>query len=103
MKDARKHFRLITGGRYEVAKSQNLRTGCNIPESGIYQVLHPQHRLPREVTFIKDQPFPRCSKCDEPVCFALVRSAPAVASPNRFQVTLYELPEMVADHDALAG
>jgi hypothetical protein len=41
------------------AKATNLRTGVAVPESGIYRVSHSQHRLPHEVTLLKDQQFPR--------------------------------------------
>lgn len=83
-------------------KGNELRTGCTVPESGIYRVLHPQHRLPQEVTLLKDHLFPRCSRCTEPVYYTLERSAPAVISPHRFNVDLYQLPELAED-DLLPG
>ena len=79
----------------------NLRTGGTVLESGIYRVSHSQHRLPKEVTLLKDQAFPRCSQCAEPVFYELVRSAPAVSAPRGFTVTLYELPEIT--DESLAG
>jgi hypothetical protein len=94
---------LVKGGRQKVAKTQNLRTGCTVGDSGIYRVLHRQHRLPAEVTLIKDHSFPRCSKCSEPVYFELLRSAPEIISPSRFQVALYELPELEPQDESLAG
>jgi len=91
-------------GSQAVGKSSALQTGCAVPETGIYRVLHPQHQLPGEVTLIRNQPFPRCSKCPEPVCFELVRSAPAIgANPRGFSVTLYELPELAEADGSLAG
>ena len=95
----------MQSGRQATAKEHALRTGCSVPDSGIYRVLHSQHRLPREVTLIKDQTFPRCSKCSEPVYFALERSAPEVgSSPTGFNVMLYELPEVAEQEDEfLAG
>lgn len=85
------------------AKSTSLRTGVNVPESGIYRTSHSQHSLPHEVTLAKDQQFPRCSRCHEPVFFEMVRSAPATPSHSgAFAVTLYELPELLPD-DELAG
>ena len=88
-----------------MAKENDLRTGCSVPDSGIYRVLHSQHRLPRAVTLIRNQSFPRCSKCSEPVYFELKRSAPAAGSnPHGFNVTLYELPEIAEQKDeSLAG
>jgi|SRR6185312_3117634 len=79
----------------------SLRTGVDVPESGIYSVSHSQHTLPQEVTLLQDQTFPRCSRCNEPVFYELVRSAPA-GIPSRcggFQVTLYALPELVSDDE----
>ena len=79
-----------------------LRTGSTVPESGIYRVSHSQHRLPQEVTLLKGQAFPRCSRCAEDVVYELVRSAPAAANPSGFGVRLYELPE-VSDDESLAS
>lgn len=85
------------------AKGTSLRTGVNVPESGIYRTSHSQHHLPYEVTLLRDQKFPRCSRCSEAVFYELVRSAPAAYShPGAFTVTLYELPELLPD-DELAG
>jgi len=83
------------------AKDTSLRTGVAVPASGIYRVSHPQHNLPVEVTLLKDQKFPRCSRCNEPVFYELLRSAPAVTSshPSTFQVELYELPELLPDDE----
>jgi hypothetical protein len=84
-------------------KGMRLRTGVNVPESGVYRVSHSHHSLPHEVMLLKDQPFPRCSRCSEPVFYELVRSAPVASSyPRAFAVTLYELPELLPD-DELAG
>ena len=80
---------------------KSLRTGCTVPESGIYRVLHSQHRLPQEVTLLAKQDFPRCSRCSDPVFYELVRSAPAGMSSHgsAFNVMLYELPELLPDNE----
>ena len=76
-------------------KSNKLRTGGSVPDSGIYQVTHAEHHLPKEVTLIRNQWFPRCSKCAGPVYFELVRSAPHIGvTQGGFNVMLYELPEV---------
>lgn len=82
----------------------SLKTGCTVPESGIYRVSHSQHNLPREVTLLRNQSFPRCSRCDEPVFFELLRSAPALlnVSPSTFTVALYELPEFAEQDESIA-
>lgn len=72
-----------------------MTTGAPVRESGIYRVSHPQHRLPEEVTLIRDQPFPRCSRCSEAVFYELARSAPSAgfhSGTTHFVVSLYELP-----------
>ena len=97
-------LRLHGEKRNPVATRNNLRTGCSVPDSGIYRVKHSQHQLPKEVTLIGNQPFPRCSKCAEPVYFELVRSAPAMGTnANAFSVALYQLPEMVEQEDDLVS
>ncbi len=86
--------------REQLAKENHFRTGCSVPESGIYSVIHSQHRLPEEITLIREQSFPRCSKCSEPVYFNLVRSAPSLdVYPHGFRMTLYELPELAEQQD----
>jgi hypothetical protein len=64
----------------------------SIPESGIYRVIHAQHRLPHEVTLIAGQSFPPCAKCHDEVCFELIRQLPSLAWERRGNVSLYELP-----------
>ena len=49
----------------------SFRTGATVPSSGIYQVVHKEHRLPEEVILIGGAQFPRCSKCDGLVMFSL--------------------------------
>jgi hypothetical protein len=80
----------------------DLWTGCPVPENGFYRVRHSQHRLPREVTLLIGQSFPRCSKCAEPVYFELIRCAPSLGT-YRFNVALYELPELAEQDESLAG
>lgn len=65
--------------------------GDKIPESGIYRVVHRDHRLPHEVTLLRDQLFPRCTRCEGSVYFELVRSAPDITLAP-FKVALYALP-----------
>lgn len=54
---------------------------------------------------MREQSFPRCSKCSEPVCFTLLRSAPSLdVNTGGFRMTLYELPELIEQQDeSLAG
>ena len=86
------------------ATGTGLRTGSRITASGIYRVSHPQHNLPEEVTLLQNQTFPRCSRCNEPVFYVLLRSAPAgiVAHSSTFTVSLYELPELSTEDESVA-
>jgi hypothetical protein len=68
------------------------KSSDTIPESGIYRVIHANHRLPHEVTLIAGQVFPPCAKCHEDVRFELVRELPELARERRGHVSLYSLP-----------
>ena len=73
------------------------RTGEPIAVSGIYRVYHKEHRVPDEVTLIKDEIFPRCEKCDEAVRFKLLRKAADISSDSdfgKFGFKLFCLPVM---------
>lgn len=78
------------------------RTGERITRSGIYRVIHRKHRLPHEVTLLRDQVFPRCAKCHDQVKFLLVRGArlPEIESEFSTHIYLYELPIL---DDAVEG
>src|ERR1700744_822124 len=76
------------------------RTDSIVPLSGIYRVRHRKHRLPHEVTLLKEQLFPRCSKCQDGVVFELVRAVQAgteITNNQSVRIYLYELP--VFDED----
>lgn len=82
---------LIKGGA-SVSSGPQLKTGTLIPETGIYKVIHSQHRLPHEVILFENEQFPRCSKCGEQVAFELVYPAKEVYADSSFRVVLHELP-----------
>lgn len=68
------------------------KSSDTIPESGVYRVIHAQHRLPHEVTLLRGQVFPPCARCHEEVRFELVRELPGLARERRGNVSLYSLP-----------
>jgi hypothetical protein len=70
-----------------------------IPESGVYRVIHSQHRLPHEVTLIAGQTFPPCAQCHEEVRFELVRELPSLTRERRGHVSLYSLPVLEDDEE----
>ncbi|MBZ5504958.1 MAG: hypothetical protein LAO78_05655 [Acidobacteriia bacterium] len=79
-----------------MSRKRQFLCGDRISESGIYLVRHSKHRLPHEVTLLRDQLFPRCAKCEDSVYFELVRRA-ADITLTPFKVALYALP--VADEE----
>jgi hypothetical protein len=86
---------LVKSAATEMGEQQAIfRTGERITRSGIYQVTHRKHRVPHEVTLLKDQIFPRCAKCHDQVTFRLVRGAklPEVETEFSTHIYLYELP-----------
>ncbi|HEV2964748.1 MAG TPA: hypothetical protein VG649_23170 [Candidatus Angelobacter sp.] len=66
------------------------QTGRVAPETGIYRVVHNNHRLPHEVVILRGQIFPRCSKCFGSVLFELAHAAPDLFQSGFCRV--YELP-----------
>lgn len=71
------------------------RTDEVVPESGIYRVRHQKHRVPHEVTLLRDQRFPRCSKCQNAAVFELIRPVEVtteVTTDQSVRIYLYELP-----------
>ena len=50
------------------------RANQRVPQSGIYRVIHSQHRLMHEATLVANENFPCCKRCGKSVKFILVRS-----------------------------
>jgi len=96
---------LVKSAPSSVAKACRFRTGESIPRSGVYRVFHRKHRLPHEVTLLREEEFPRCAKCQDAVTFQLLKAAqePMEAARARsFRVRLYELPVEEAEENAMA-
>jgi hypothetical protein len=74
---------------------KTFETGQVVPQSGVYSVVHAEHRLPHEVTLLRADTFPPCSKCGVHVKFKLLRSV----SVESFQVVLNSLPEVTSIED----
>lgn len=95
---------LVNSSPGSMTKSPTFRTGETIPQSGIYLVIHDKHRLPHEVTLLKDEEFPRCAKCQNAVTFQLLQAAEEMmdmASQHSFRVRLYELPADEAEEGTI--
>lgn len=98
MSSAKRKLRLVSS-RHSMPKAKTqFSCGDKIPESGIYRVVHRDHRLPHEVTLLRDQLFPKCTKCEHSVYFELVRSAPDITLAP-FKVALYALPTTDEEED----
>lgn len=72
---------------------KTFKTGQTVPQSGIYRVTHADHRLPHEVTLLRAQEFPPCSKCGIEVRFKLIRAV----TVDSFKIVLNSLPEIVSE------
>jgi hypothetical protein len=85
-------------------ETAHVRTDEIVPQSGVYKVRHQKHRLPHEVSFLRDQQFPRCAQCQNAVIFELLRAVTdeAEAGISSPRICLYELP-VLEDDTAKAG
>jgi len=104
--DAAPHRQPLGGwflpARLFLSMASTYRSSERIPVSGIYRVVHAQHRLPHEVTLVEGQTFPPCAKCHHEVSFELVRGVPALERERRGSVSLYALPVIEEEEDATA-
>ena len=98
MSNGKRKLRLVKSQHNMSKSAEQFRCGDKILESGIYRVYHRNHRLPHEVTLLRDQLFPKCVKCEDSVYFELVRSAPDITLAP-FKVALYALPANDEEED----
>ncbi len=68
-----------------VNERDTFHPGERAPESGIYRVLHYQHRLPHDVTIPKETVLPRCGHCGERVRFVDLHAAPFMSDDYDFR------------------
>jgi hypothetical protein len=76
-------------------------SGQRVPASGIYEIRHKKHRLPQEVTLLRDQQFPPCQQCGTAVQFKVVRLVDAL-DERREKIVLNMLPVMDDDYEQAA-
>jgi len=95
---------LVRSGPDKMVNRPRFYTDEVVPQSGIYKVRHHKHRLPHEVTLLRDQYFPRCAQCDTAVMFELVRAVMDESETALFprRICLYELP-VIEDDTPIAG
>jgi len=63
--------------------AEKFRPGQSVPDTGIYLVSHRGHRAAHQAILLKNETFPRCSKCGESVRFQLVRASRPVSDRTR--------------------
>lgn len=93
---------LVKSAPEKMVKRPRFHTEEVVRQSGIYKVRHKKHRLPHEVTLLREQYFPRCAQCSTEVIFELVRAvmdeSESVTLSSR--IHLYELPVLEDDTPA---
>lgn len=64
---------------------QAFKSGDEVPESGVYTVIHEGHRPSHAATIFKGERFPVCAHCGPLVRFVLVRPAALISEDSDFQ------------------
>jgi hypothetical protein len=64
---------------------QTFKSGDEVPESGVYTVIHDRHRPSHAATIFKGERFPVCAHCGPQVRFVLVRPAALISEDSDFQ------------------
>ena len=64
---------------------QVYKPGDEVPESGVYNVIHDRHRPTHAATVLKGERFPVCARCGPLVQFVLDRPATPIADDSDFQ------------------
>ena len=64
---------------------QVFKPGENVPQSGLYLVLHENHRADHEATLFQGEQFPACAQCDIAVRFRLLRAATPAGDDSNFR------------------
>jgi len=63
---------------------QSFKAGDEVPESGVYTVIHEHHRPSHSATIFKGERFPVCAQCGPKVRFMLVRPAALISEDSDF-------------------
>lgn len=67
------------------SKAEKLfQPGDIVPESGVYSVVHDQHRERHPATIFKGDRFPPCTRCGNAVRFVLLRQAAVISDDVDF-------------------
>lgn len=63
---------------------QVFQPGEVVPESGVYTVMHAEHRQRHSATIFKGDRFPQCTRCGNAVRFMLARPAIVISEDLDF-------------------
>ncbi len=69
---------------YDMAEQVH-KPGADVPESGVYLVIHRRHREQHEATLVEGHKFPECSECGGGVRFRLLRAAIPIEKDRDFR------------------
>jgi hypothetical protein len=64
---------------------QVFKPGEDVPQSGLYLVVHAEHRADHEATLFQGEQFPSCAQCEVEVRFRLLRGATPISSDSDFR------------------
>ena len=60
------------------------RPGQKAPRTGLYRVVHYQHRLPHDVVIKQGEVFPSCNRCGQRVTFSISSTADVLSADQDF-------------------
>jgi len=63
---------------------QIFKSGDDVPESGVYTVIHDRHRPNHPATIFRGEHFPACAQCGTQVQFMLLRPAALISEDPDF-------------------
>jgi hypothetical protein len=63
---------------------QTFKSGDDVPESGVYTVIHERHRPNHAATIFRGEHFPACAQCGTQVQFMLFRPAALISEDPDF-------------------
>jgi len=79
------------------AARESFKSGELAGQSGVYNVVHEQHRGQHLATVFKGQRLPSCARCGDRVRFVLVRPAALIAEDADFQQSTSDNPKPPED------
>ena len=75
---------MFTPGGSERSDKGTYRPGQQAPQTGLFRVVHYQHRLPHNAVMRKGDRFPLCNKCGDRVAFSLSETVHSLNADEDF-------------------